>query len=133
MKTRYMILKKAVLLSLLIVGVAGCLSAKDTVNEEGGAVITQKTIQEQSSAINIYEVIRDTRPTWLRTRGPTSYGGENYPSVYIDEMRRRGSPADVLSNISSKRVKKVKYLGAGEANTKFGAGNEHGAILVYMK
>lgn len=119
--------------SLLIVG---CLSPKETSTQGNDAVITQEMIREKSSAATLYEAVRDLRPIWLRARGPSDpneSADKNHPTVYIDEMRRRGSPADVLRNIQAQSVERVEYLGAGEATTKFGGGNAQGAILVYTQ
>jgi hypothetical protein len=77
-----------------------------------------------------YEVVQRLRPTWLRSRGRVSIQSTTaqLPVVYVDNIRF-GGPGS-LRQISVDAVEEIRYMGAGEATTRYGTGHAGGVILV---
>jgi hypothetical protein len=78
---------------------------------------------------NLYDVIRQERPHWLDTRGPSSLGGGvEDVVVYRDGARMGGS--GYLRDINVDTVESVRHLNGPEAGSRFGLNHTNGAILV---
>ncbi len=91
-----------------------------------------EAVRNQSS--NGLDIVQRLRPTFLRTRGATSLGGNVVgdatprPMVVLD-----GSPhgqLETLRQISAISIKEIRYLNGANATTKFGTDYGGGAILV---
>ena len=82
---------------------------------------------------NLEDVIRQRRPTWLRTRGSTSFQepGDGEIQVYVDGTRMGGLA--VLRTVTAEGVESVRFLNPGEATTRFGTGHPNGAIVVQLR
>lgn len=94
-------------------------------------VISRADIEAQGlEAEDAYSVVSRLRPTWLRQRGVTSIQDpmSNIPVVYLDGTRW-GEPND-LRGIRAENVASIQFLGAGDAQTRFGVGHVGGVILV---
>ena len=75
-------------------------------------------------------LIRRLRPTWLTTRGQTSFvdGGASYPVVYIDEIRHGGLPT--LHRIPASEILRMEFFNTADATTRWGTGHASGAINI---
>jgi len=126
---------KLVLAVFVCLAVTQCASTNGGTGGSSSSEIDRQMIEEEGITRSAFEVVKRLRPSWLQGRGPTSYndGGSRYPSVYVDGMSRSGSPKQALSQISVQRVKAIRFLGAGEATTRFGSGNQNGVILVVTR
>ena len=76
------------------------------------------------------DAVRQLRPHWLRTRGPTSLRnpGRSAIVVYVDDVRLGG--VEYLETLRAASVASMEYLDGSEASVRFGTGHEGGAILV---
>lgn len=78
-----------------------------------------------TTALNAYEIIRNIRPQWLRTRGiPTPI------AVYINEIQ---DTLDSLRLLQTESIVKMEYLNANQASARYGIGHGSGAILVTIR
>lgn len=106
-------------------------------------VLTREEVQDNQGG-SLYEIIRSTRPEWLRTRGIGSMretprgaaaGGTvvinpGIPSirVYLDDVELGG--VNALRSLAPGMVEEVVFLDSAAATHRWGAGHLHGAILV---
>ncbi|MFN8571472.1 MAG: hypothetical protein U0132_05395 [Gemmatimonadaceae bacterium] len=118
---------------LLIAGTAGAQDAKPEKPKSGGANrITQEEI-EYAKVGNALEAIQRLRPRMLQRRlGSSTDKGEAGEIVVRVDNARYGFP-DQLSNISSERIKEIRYVSPSDATTQWGTGYTEGAILIITK
>ena len=84
-------------------------------------------------ADNAYDIVRQLRPQWLRSRGPTSVmepQGE-LPSVYVDNMRY--GDLLVLQDIPLAEILEIRFISGPDATTRWGTGVVAGVIEVIRK
>lgn len=80
---------------------------------------------ENTTVLNAYEIIRNIRPQWLRTRGvPTPI------AVYINEIQ---DTLDSLRFLQTENIAKMEYLNANQASARYGIGHGNGAILITLR
>ena len=117
------------LVVVLLVVAAGCPHASTTRQKRDPNLITQDEI-ERVTAANAYDAVQMLRPTFLRTRGVTSYvtGVPEMAVVYLDGIKM-GSISQ-LERIPTVGIVSIRYLNAIDANQRYGRGHEGGAILV---
>lgn len=86
----------------------------------------------KSSALNAYDAVRLLRPAFLAGRGPTSLlrtrEGSNSPMVYVDNQRFGDSSS--LRNIPIDGIVEIRFVGATQAQLRWGMDHPAGAILV---
>ncbi len=77
-----------------------------------------------------YALIRRLRPTWLLARGQTSLtnAATAFPVVYVDGIHRGGLMT--LHQIAPNQIKRMEFIGPGDATTRWGTGHRSGAINV---
>ena len=117
-------------IALLVAAVAGCASTSSTSRRSASRdtrVLTAEEIR-QSSAANMYEVIRSYRPEWLIKRGQTSINLEGDIVVYVDNVALGGPES--LRTIDVHSVQSARFMTASEAQMRYGVGHMHGAIVV---
>lgn len=94
--------------------------------------ITEEELDEfpQWSA---YEAIRQLRPSWLMSRGPTNFQGEggDYPRVSLDGVPL--GEIDSLHGISVRDIREMRLLGPADATTRYGTGYPAGIIEIRTK
>jgi hypothetical protein len=107
----------------LVMGLAGCASGGG--GGGGGGSGNRLTIDDMSEVqqLSVYQTIQRLRPRWLRQRS------NKLPNVYIDGSRRTGG-LDDLRSMRTSEVQEMQYLSGSDATTRFGTGNDGGAILV---
>ncbi len=95
-------------------------------------VITQEEI-EKSNANNAYDLLRQLRPAWFRSRGVMSTRDVEAGGLvfYVDGVRL--SSVEDLEAISVDRVKEARYLKAIDATTKYGTDHPSGAVEITTK
>jgi hypothetical protein len=96
--------------------------------------ITEEDIRA-STARSVSELIREKRPQWLRARGVDVLQPRADPlsnirgrRVYLNGQLLGGLKA--LDDVSIDVVTRIEFLDAGAAVSRWGAGNEDGAILL---
>lgn len=116
----------ALALSALLV--AGCATGT---SEREGRDLDLITAEELAplAGMNAFEVIRELRPHWLRTRGVASFqwNPDEGPRIRIDEM---AMVYQDLLTVDASAIREMRYLSATEATFRFGTGYPHGVILV---
>lgn len=115
---------------LLVAGlVAACASTGSTGSRNRNLISIEEISASQTTTA--YDLIRQLRPHFLRTSGPTSINAPSGPEiivVYLDGTRMGGPEA--LHGIPTTDVKAVQFLSASQATTRYGTGHTQGAIVV---
>lgn len=81
--------------------------------------------------LDIYELIRRTRPTFLQSGGAARRAEAVPMALYIDGRRQGG--IDALKAIAAATVQDVVYFEPARAATEFGAQAANGAIVVKLR
>jgi hypothetical protein len=120
-------------LALVLAGVlilAGC-SGMATGGGASGATneISREDIEARIH-LNTYEIVRQLRPTWVRSRGRPSFGDPDAgsPVVYLDETFY--GPVASLNQIDPRAIQRIEFMSASDATTRFGTGHMGGVIMV---
>ena len=84
----------------------------------------------ETEATNAYEAIAILRPTWLRSRGPTSVDDPTprYPHVFVDGTFI--GELDFLRRYLVRDVAEIRYLDPGRAASRYGMGHPRGIIEI---
>lgn len=107
-----------------------------------GAPIGREEI-ERSGAANAHDVVQSLRPVWLRTRGLSKLDELTTVEGDLEVRVRQGAPtirvyldgvqvggAEALRQIAAPAVASIGFLSATAATMRWGAGHDHGAIVV---
>jgi len=124
------LLRSILTLSLAVGTMAGCHTGRSVAREPAGDpyLILAKEL-ETSSQSNLYDAVRQLRPAWFSRLSARRGSGEQSIRVYLDE-RLQGAPSS-LARIPMSVVARISYIGATEAQLKFGQQNGmYAAILV---
>ncbi len=89
--------------------------------------ITRAEIDEAGPS-NLFTLVQNLRPIWLRERGATSFTDETDVVVYLDRTRMGGRES--LRSIHSSNVEMLQFFNAQRATARFGVGHVNGAILI---
>lgn len=118
----------AVLATVLFSGLllTGCLPPSETAGGGGGETITREDIESFDGNGTAFEIIQALEPTWFSSRGPNS----PRPAVYVNDTQQS---YNALNNIVAADVERIVRLKPQQATTRFGQGNESGAIVVYTR
>lgn len=83
----------------------------------------------------IYEVIERLRPNMMRTRGQMGRlsAGAGMSTIKVYQNGTMIGDITMLRGIQASAVKQVEYVNSSDATTRFGTGNDAGAILVTLK
>lgn len=95
-------------------------------------LVSRAEIDERgANAHNAMQFLRRLRPAWLRSRGSNSLtsAGAMYPVVYIDNIRRPGG-LSALFQVPLSEVRRMEFIGPGDATTRWGTGHQSGVILI---
>lgn len=102
-------------------------------------LITQSEI-EAANLETVYDVIERVRSNMLRTRGQmgrvtgtASGGGAGMSTIKVYLNGTLIGDTSALRGIQASSVKQIEYLSSSDATTRFGTGNDAGAILVTSK
>jgi len=98
------------------------------------AILTVEEIREsQPSGWTAHDLIAQLRPEYLRSRGASSLRDPApvTATVYLDNVRF-GS-LETLKVISADQIRRVEYINAADATTRFGTNHLGGAILILTK
>ena len=84
-----------------------------------------------ANAHTAMQFLRRVRPGWLRSRGSNSLtaAGAMYPVVYIDNIRRPGG-LSALFQVPLSEIRRMEFIGPGDATTRWGTGHQSGVILI---
>jgi hypothetical protein len=106
----------------------GSSPATENAPRRDRSVITQEEI-DAARATDAYAVVRALRPGWLL--GKTVGTGRVFVQVYV-EGNKAGNTT-VLQQYNPAQVKELRFFNSEEATTRFGTGNQAGAILLTLR
>lgn len=125
---------RAHLLPVLILAMSfGCASTGSGPGEiRRSQILTQEEISSSGVSGNAFDVVTRLRPNFLASRGPTTLGNAQstglYPNIYLDGIPY--GDINTLRNIDASVIAEIRLYQAGEAQTKFGMGNNNGVIAI---
>jgi hypothetical protein len=92
-------------------------------------VITREDIQN-ANVFNAYDAVSRLRPQFLNSHGASSVSRSDtmYPKVYLNHQLY--GDIQSLRNLDVHGITEIHYYNGPEASTRFGLGNEAGAIEV---
>ncbi len=95
-------------------------------------VITAEEIEEINVA-TAFDVIRQLRPEYLRSRGQMSLRDSEpeYAVVYLNGVKYGG--LEQLRTIRAMDIAEIRYIGASDATTRWGTGHFGGVIEITVK
>lgn len=130
------------LLGLALAAAGAPLAAQSSTKKDRHFIAEEEV--RASTAQNAYDLVRNLRPQWLRTRGDRTIRASRSSSpvqgedmvqlqapeiiVYMDGIRF-GKDGD-LRGISTGDIGTLRFLDATSATQRFGTGHPHGAILL---
>jgi len=118
---------RAALLTLVTAAVTACATTS-----QGGSydpnLITLEEI-EASTYENAYDIVQSLRSRWLQTRTSMSIRtGPGSVQLYVDGVRQ-GS----LQSINKSIIQEIRFYPPAEAQARWGAGHQQGAIDVITR
>lgn len=114
--------------------IAACASggANRGVTAGGRTDVLYRNEIAKSTAQNAYDAVRLLRPSFLSGRGPTTLLRANSssvaPVVYLDNQRL--GDARTLENIPVAGIVEIRFIGASQAQLRWGMDHPAGAIQV---
>lgn len=88
---------------------------------------------EGSSAIDAMALVQEFRPTWLHTRGVISIRDESAGQIRVYLNGVSAGDVNRLREIRVDDVREIRFLGAAEAQSRYGVGHAGGVIEVWTK
>jgi hypothetical protein len=120
-------------LSLSLVLLAGCASAKHQPAGMTDNVITRREL-EAAGSVTTYDAVQRLRPYYLRDRGAVTLvngSAHTRPVVFID-MQEYGE-VESLRTLQASRVEQVRFFPGQQAVTTFGSTYGAGVIQLTMR
>lgn len=81
-----------------------------------------------SNVENVLDLVRASRPGWLRVRGARTVENDQGIVVYLDQTRL--GPVEAMRDVHPQDVESLTFFDAAAANHRFGQGHLHGAIVI---
>ena len=81
----------------------------------------------------VYDAIVKLRPSWLTTRGPTSYTDATPTAVSVFMGNTFLGKLESLREVRTLDLREVKYWDAASASARFGMGHPRGVIELTRK
>jgi hypothetical protein len=128
-----MIIARRCLFAAMAIWLTACAAAGATGGS--GRDRTRLTAEELAAhgSRSLYDVIRQVRPQWLASRGPTTLGAATDEEVVIyRDGAKLGGPS-YLRDMTADLVASVQYLTGPEAASRYGLNHQQGAIVVTSK
>ena len=92
-------------------------------------LISYEEITERGHYSNLYVLIQELRPRWLRAQGPDTFiGVPGQVQVHMDGNRLGG--VHVLRSLAPVGVTSIRWLPPIDAAARYGLNNSHGAIVI---
>jgi len=123
-------------LAVALLALPGCASGGGAADGAGGSTsrstrspITREEIGDRSG-LDLYEIVRQLRPSWLQSRGQaTPTGGVRQVQVVVDGTLQPGG-VGVLRTLRGAQVQELRHLSGQDATTRYGLDVEGGVIVV---
>jgi hypothetical protein len=92
-------------------------------------LLTYDEIRQRGQYTNLYDLVQDLRPRWLRSQGPdTLLGQQGQVQVHMDGNLLGG--VEILRRISPNGVTSIEFMSPIDASARYGLDHSHGAIIV---
>lgn len=92
-------------------------------------LITFEEMRQRGQTSNLYDLIQDLRPRWLRSRGPdTLLGQQGQVQVHMDGNWIGN--VEALRRLAAAGVTSIEWLSPLDASARYGLDHSHGAIVV---
>ena len=119
-------------LALLALGL-GCSQSVDPAAagraRTRSTLITFEEMQQRGQFSNLYDLIQELRPRWLRAQGPDTFMGQGgQVQVHMDGNRLGG--VEALRGLGAHGVTSIEWMPPIDAAARFGLDHGHGAIIV---
>jgi hypothetical protein len=88
---------------------------------------------EKSTAIDVYALVQEFRPTWLHSRGVTSIRDQSAGQLRVYLNGVSAGDVNQLREIRVSDVRELRFLGAAEAQARYGLGHGGGVIEVLTR
>jgi hypothetical protein len=96
-------------------------------------VISRSELQDPTIAgTDALTAIRQLRPAFFRTRGPTSLSNATAGLTQISQDFGPLQPIDNLKGIDTRSLTEVRFLNPNEAQARFGINANGGAVIVLL-
>lgn len=121
----------AVVVCVLALGASACATASDGERRSSDRDLLTPEEISQSNSTDLYSVIEERRPRWLRGgRVVSPFGMESGETVviYFDQSRQGGP--EILRGIPLDGIGSVRYFSGPDAQQRFGLDHRMGAIVV---
>ncbi|HKC39380.1 MAG TPA: carboxypeptidase-like regulatory domain-containing protein [Gemmatimonadales bacterium] len=88
---------------------------------------------ESSTAMDAYTLVQQARPIWLHQRGAISLRDPTAGVVQIYLNGQQYGDVNRLREINTQDIRELRFLGAAEAQMRYGVGHAGGVIEVVLK
>jgi hypothetical protein len=88
---------------------------------------------ESSTAIDAMALVQEFRPTWLHSRGVTSLNDQSAGEVRVYLNGTQFGDVSRLREIRVSDVRELRFLGAAQAQVRYGVGHAGGVIEVLTR
>jgi hypothetical protein len=85
---------------------------------------------DATTALDAYTLVQEARPTWLHSRGTISLTDPSAGAVQVYLNGEQFGDVNRLREIPISEIRQVRFLGAGEAQLRYGSGHAGGVIEV---
>lgn len=113
----------------LVSGCAAGTAAEGSRPRSSSTLITFEEIQQRGQYSNLYDLVSEMRPRWVRSRGPDTLTGKS-GEVQVHMDGNRLGPVSALRTLAASGVTSIEWLAPVDAAARFGLDHGHGAILV---
>jgi hypothetical protein len=92
-------------------------------------LLTYDEIRQRGQYSNLYDLIQDLRPRWLRSQGPdTLLGQQGQVQVHMDGNLLGG--VEILRRLNPAGVTSIEFMAPIDAAARYGLNHSHGAIII---
>lgn len=128
-----MMMRAALAASFVLLAACGSVNPSSSPTGFGDKrnIITYEEIKaSKTPGWSAWDLIAQTRPNFLRTRGATSLRDPTpvRAVVYLDGVMY--GKLESLRNLNIEEIREIEFLSAGDATTRFGTDHLGGAILI---
>ncbi len=113
---------------LFVLLAAGCATAGAGTRRTAN-LITAAEIQEHGPYRNLYDLVANLRPRWLRSQGPDTFQG-NQGQVQVHMDGNRLGDVGILKTLSASGVTSLQWLPPIDASARYGLDHGQGAIII---